>query len=159
VVVRGGSICGGSTTALLAIAGGRVVAEGAVLEARAVQGDEGPTSAARTEDFGSSVVLRRCELRLPPPAALPQLQPAGSVMHNILQVEGGARATAADCACSGQAVVLGRGSALLHMGLAFPPGLVDPIFTGDGGVARELPAAAGGPGGSRAGAPAPAAPQ
>ncbi len=94
------------------------------------------------------VVLRRCELRVPPCSS--------SLMQCSLIVKEGARATAADLTCSGMVMVLNQGSMLLHTGLAFPPGLELTIVAIDGGVARELPATAGAAG-PRAGGPAPPA--
>ncbi len=138
MVVRGGSVRGGSKAAVLASRGGKAVAEGAVLEAGPDVGQEWPSSAVRAVRPGSTVVLRHCELRVPP---LPV--PAGRLPHVSVLVEEGARGTAADCACAGWLVVEGLGSSLLHSNLAFPPGMERTVVTRLGGMARELPAAAG----------------
>jgi hypothetical protein len=151
VAVRGGSVRG--EAALVAIGGARAVVEGAVLEARPA--GEVPTSVVQAENPASTVVLRRCELLVPPVGT--QFAGATASEHFSLVVAGGARATAAGCTCSGRAIVVGQGSALLHSGLAFPLGLEDPIFEQEGGLARELPGAADRAGGPRAAAPAPAA--
>ncbi len=157
-MVRGGSVSGGSEQALCAADGAKAVAEGAMLEARPAEGVD--SSAVLAHGLDSRVVLQRCKLRVPPVCLQPARAPGSE--HNSLEVWGGARATAADCTCSGRVHVDGQGSALLHSGLAFPPGLVDPIFEQEGGLAREVPGAAGGAGGagglggSRAAAPAPA---
>jgi hypothetical protein len=132
VAVRGGSVRGGWMSALLAMRGGKATAEGAVLESR---GGPSPCTAMATEQ-GSMLVLRRCELLAS--------SPGGGMAGISLHVGGGARATAADCACSGRATLQGQGSVLLHAGLAFPPGMEYPIVADDGGVARELPVAASG---------------
>ncbi len=141
VAVRNGSVRGGSTAAVRASAGGKAVVEGAVLQARG-GGQADFTAAAIADGPGSVLGLRHCKLLLPPPT--------GTVVHICLRVGGGARATAADCACNGRAMVMGEGSSLLHSGLAFPPG-PDPIFTAGGGVAHELAAAAGGGGRAQGG--------
>ncbi len=103
VAVRGGSVHGGSTSALAAIDGGKAVAEGAVLEAWPAMGQVVPSSAAAACGPGSALVVRHCELRLPKGRA-------GT--HVSLNIEGGARATAADCACSGFVLVQQQGSSL-----------------------------------------------
>ncbi len=141
---------GGCTAALWASDGAKAVVEGAVLQARPAGGQETSAIAAVASGLGSTAVLRRCELCTPAPGAAPS--PAG--VHESLVVEAGARGTAADCTCSGRILVVGQGSALLHSGLAFPPYLAEPIGLWQDGVARELPAAAGG---SRAGATFPLA--
>ncbi len=123
---------GGSWAALQACDGGKAVAEGALLEARPAEGQAAMSSAAASQDPGSIVVVRHCDLR-------------AATKHASLIVQTGARATAADCACGGPVVVGGQGSSLLHRGLAFPPDLVCGVVAQDGGVARELPAAAAGP--------------
>jgi hypothetical protein len=142
VVVQGGSLRGGSGYALVAAVGGKAVAEGAVLESLSIVEDQDPCTAMATEQ-GSMLVLRRCELRV---SSLGECS-SGINMH----VGGGARATAADCACSGRIAVEGQGSSLLHTGLAFPPGMELPIIAANGGVARGLPAAAGAAAGARPG--------
>ncbi len=121
------------------------MAEGAVLESVSRVGieDQEQPCTAMASGVGSMLVLRRCELR----ASSIEERSGGFSMR----VSGGARATAADCACSGRIVVEGQGSSVLHTGLAFPPGLGDPIATSDGGVARGLPAAAGAAAGARPG--------
>jgi hypothetical protein len=108
-VVHGGSVRGGKAAVLAALNGARAVADGVVLEARLAAGQESLCSAAMAAGQGSMVVLRRCELRAP---LLPWLP--GRLPHISVQVEEGARATAADCACGGRVVVLGQGSSLLH---------------------------------------------
>jgi hypothetical protein len=155
VVVRGGSVRGGYRAALQACDGGKAVAEGAVLEARPAEGQEDTTSSAAAVGPGSTILLQRCELSTP--ASAPQRQLAAGLSHYSLQVEDRAKATAADCACAGLVLVVGLGSSLLHLGLAFAPGLAHTVVTPDGGVARELPAA-GGAAGPRAEAQPPAAP-
>ncbi len=75
-------------------------------------------------------MVRGCELRVP----LVAVKPGASSLIG--------RGTAADCTCSVRVTVLGEGSS----GLAFPLGLEDPAIAQDGGVARELPGAAGGGG-------------
>jgi hypothetical protein len=147
--------------AVWATGGGKAVAEDAFLEARPAEGQGRSSSAALATEAGSTVVLRRCELRCPVAQGGQQQQQPPAGAHRGLQVEGGGRATAADCTCSGPIVVLDQGSSLLHSGLAFPPGLARRIITGDGGVARELPAPAGSAAGGRAGtgAPLPAPPE
>ncbi len=116
--------------------------EGAVLESISRVEDQ-DSCTAMASGVGSMLVLRRCELR----ASTPGERSAGMSML----VSEGARATAADCACSGRVVVGGHGSSLLHSGLAFPPGLEHTIVAADGGVARGLPAAAGAVAGARPG--------
>jgi hypothetical protein len=124
-------------------------------------GQEAPAATAESSGPGSTLVVRSCELCAPAPVSeatpFPRRGRPLQSAHASLLVRGGARATAADCACGGQAVVVNQGSVLLHSGLAFLPGLMGPILYDDGGVVRMLPAAAGGAGGSRAGAPAPRA--
>jgi hypothetical protein len=144
VVVRGGSVRGGSTAAVIVRQGAKVVAEGVTVEARPATGQARSSSAARALDSGSTVVLRRCELRVPP---LPV--PAGCHQHVSVLVEEGARGTAADCACGGPVLVEGQGSSLLHSNLAFPPGMERTVVPRLGGMARELPAAAGAAAGPR----------
>jgi hypothetical protein len=56
----------------------------------------------------------------------------------------------ADGPGSGGQLGAGQQALRLHAGLAFPPGLEGPIHARDGGVARELPGAAGAAAGSRA---------
>jgi hypothetical protein len=144
---------GGTQAAVAAIAGSKAVAEGAVLEARPAKGQAVLSSAAAATGPGSMLVLRGCELRGG------VLHPSRSDIDYSLMVAGGARGTAADCTCSGAVVVSGPGSLLLHSGMAFVPSARFTFGTGDGGVARELPAAAGVAGGRAAvGAPPPAAP-
>jgi hypothetical protein len=89
-------------------------------------------------DHGGTIVLRRCELRLPPQARLAHLDP-----HTSLMLQLGGRGTVADCACSGLVVVLDQGSSLLHTGIAFAAGMTHTLIAHLGGVARELPAAGG----------------
>ncbi len=139
---------GGSWAALLVVDGAKAVAEGAVLEARPLEGQPQPSCAVLVAHAGSSVALRRCELRTPQTSVPLHLQHPLRARRS-LQLEEGAKATAAECTCGGRAVVAGRGSTLLHSGLAFPPGLVDAVVADDGGVARQLPAS--GPAGTRAG--------
>ncbi len=156
MVVRGGSVSGGSKRALLAVQGAKAVAEGTVLEARPAGG--GDSSAVQAQDPASMVALRRCVLRVPPVDPRPVGATGSTCEHRSLLVLKNARATVADCTCSGRAMVHDQGSVLLHSGLAFPPGLVNPVGLWHGGVARELPAVAGGAGGEggpRAAAPAP----
>jgi hypothetical protein len=81
--------------------GGKAVAEGAVLEARPAVGQADPPGAARGAGRGSMLVVRCCEL------CMQDVSPS----HN-LEVMGGSKATAADCSCSGQVLVLGQGSSL-----------------------------------------------
>ncbi len=154
MVVRGGSVRGGSLAAVRAVDAGKVVAEGALLEARPEEGQEAPAATVLAEGPGSAVVLRRCELLQPGgeySRAAPSSKPQPALHHRCMQTGGGARATAADCACGGPITVLGQGSSLLHSGLAFPPGLARSIVTQGGGTARELPAAAGAVAGGAAG--------
>ncbi len=116
------------------------MAEGAVLEAQPAEGREGSrqhTSALATEP-GTTLVLRRCGMRG---------VGSGSAGRSLM-VQGGARATAADCTSTGRVTVKGQGSSFLHSGLAFPPGMEHTIIAVDGGVARELPGAAGAAAGS-----------
>jgi hypothetical protein len=156
VAVLGGSVHGGNVAAVVAICGGKVVAEGAVLEARPVEGQQMGCAAALAMERGAMIQLQRCELRTPSPqrpTSARQRPPA----HSSLVVQAGAKAIATDCRCSGRVEVWDPGSTLLHSGLAFRPGLGDTIVAVDGGVARELPAAAGRAGGSRAAAGEPAA--
>jgi hypothetical protein len=152
--MRGGSVHGGSEGAFGATGGGKAVAEGAVLEGRDGPGVRSMAAAAVASFPGTTLVLRRCELRIQGPPSMPR--PSDQPALNLM-VAHGARATAADCACGGPAVVMGQGSVLLHSGLAFPPGEEGTIAIADGGVARELPAAAGAAAAPRAGAAAPPA--
>ncbi len=146
MVVRGGSVRGGKSAALGSREGGKAVAEGAVLEARPAEGQESSSAAVATGP-GSAVVLRRCVLQEPRGST------GGEPSHHhawdaSVLVRAGGRGTAADCACAGPVVSTGQGSALLHSGLAFAPGMVETVAALDGGVARELPAAAPGAAGS-----------
>ncbi len=99
MVVRGGSVRGGSHAALVAAGGSKAVAEGAVLQARPVQGQAGSPSAVLVRVRGTMAVLRRCEL----------LSDAG---HHSILVVSGARATAADCACGSGVAVMCQGRLL-----------------------------------------------
>jgi hypothetical protein len=157
VVVRGGSVRGGTFAALSAAMGGKAVAEGALLEARPDVGQLDDMSTALALEPGSTLVLRRCELCVPP-TVLPLLGDGRSHSHSGLYVGTGARGTAVDCACEGSVVVSGGGSSLLYTGLAFAPGLGSPVYAYKGGVARELPAAAGAVGSRPGGSAPPAAP-
>ncbi len=144
MAVRGGSVRGGYTAALAVYGGARAVAEAAVLQARPAGAQETPAASVLSSDPGSTVVLRACEL--PALEAGPSLaQPHASLALindgacSSLKLQEGGRATAVDCACGERILVLGQGSSVLLAGLAFPPGLEDPIKTCAGGVARELP--------------------
>jgi hypothetical protein len=165
---------GGFRAALQACDGAKAVAEGAVLEARPAEGQEGRPSAAAASGPGSTVVLRRCEGAGSSSAAMstdpwstlvlrhcelraPQVAADSGGAHSSMLSQEGGRGTAANCTCEGPAVSMGQGSSLLLVGLAFAPGLADTVVTLDGGVARELPAA-GGAAGPRAEAVPPAAP-
>ncbi len=160
MVVRGGSVRG-CVVGLEASHGGKAVAEGAVLEARPLRGQQSNVPAMAV-DPGTTLVLRRCQLCMAASASPP---PGGEANHSLLVGEG-ARATVADSTCSGAVLVMGAGSSLLHSGLAYaldlddpvsglhsgPPlvaGLPPPIIALDGGVACELQGAAGGLAGPR----------
>jgi hypothetical protein len=156
VTVQGGSVRGGTWAALFVLQGAKAVAEGAVLEAAPAVGQAAPAAAAWARDPRSTLALRRCELLAPAPAASPLHPPTGGQRNNSLVLMGGARATVADCICGLRAYVMGEGSSLLHTGLAFPPGLEDPIQAFEGSVVRELPGPAG-PAGRASGAAAPPA--
>jgi hypothetical protein len=94
LAVRGGSVRGGTRAAVLAIDGGKVAAEGAVLHARPVAGQADPAFNALSSGPGSTLALRRCQLPLP--AEL------GSGMScKSLVVQRGSKATAAGCTCGG----------------------------------------------------------
>jgi hypothetical protein len=82
---------GGSTSALVAVRGGKAVAEGVVLEAWPAMGQVAPSCATMACNPGSALVVRHCVLLRVPHGI------AGG--HDSLHVEDGARATAADCAC------------------------------------------------------------
>ncbi len=120
MAVRGGSVrsCG---FALATSLGGRAVADGAVLEAWPEAGQvEGPI-AALAIDQGSTLVVRRCELRTPASTAAPPHSPErGAEPSRSLHIQGGARATAADCTCSAPACVTGEGSTLLRGSTLLP---------------------------------------
>jgi hypothetical protein len=75
---------GGTYTAFAAFSGGKAVAEGATLEARPLAGKANSTAAMAT-DPGSTIVLRRCQLRVPSPTAAERRDPLGSA-HMSLQV-------------------------------------------------------------------------
>jgi hypothetical protein len=140
--VQGGSVRGGTLAALFVLQGAKAVAEGAVLEAVPAVGQAAPAAAAWARDPGSTLALRRCELLAPAPAASPLHPPTGG-RRISLHLQRGARATLADCICGLRVYVTGEGSSLLHAGLAFPPGLEDPIQSFEGSVVRELPGPAG----------------
>ncbi len=143
MVVRGGSVHGGECAVLQADAGGGAVAEGVVLQSRPVEGSSSTTCAALATGPGSSVVLRRCDLRMPSLTAPQPEEPTGYGLHWCLVAQKGARGTAAECSFGGRALAMDSGSSLLLSSFAFPPGLEDPIVTQGGGVARVLVDSAG----------------
>jgi hypothetical protein len=135
--------------AVWALSGARAMATGAVLQARPAEGQREPTTVAVSSGPGSALSLRRCELPVPAAGS----SAPGSSEGLSLQVDRGGRASATDCACGGRVAVSDWGSTLLHSGLAFPPGLDDPVINRDGGADRELPGATAGAAAVAAGGP------